>query len=639
MSRDYADELARQGRWIAFVSQETGQGRKMRLYLRWRPLVTIAVAAVFGAYLFGAVALTWWLGRRPHNQIHFADVVLPWRWSEVQTLRGQGFAAAGLDLMAAGEATKGVFLIDRGLKLQPNNAAARLAVADYYARGRYYDGVLRLLRPQLSYGYDRAVVDLLLAQARQADDFACIEEVANRFLPLATLAPEARRALVQVWAETLLEHDRPDEAASVLQAAVALHDPELTRLLVNALAEAGRADEALTVAQAAPPDRVGWSPGLRRQMLARAWRAQGDLAAMTRELTALVQQNLAAPEPLQFAILQQALAGQTALAEGLMRDYFSRFGGKSELIRQLVGRLAEHEQVQLATFAVARAEEWGAETNSLELMVVVARIARWDEAGIEQSIRRLSVPALAQVPGAISARSVLQALLELRRTDRGDRTLLTLLDRQALPLGGYRALLEGLERIDAWSTIKQVVTVAQRAYPHSALLVTWAGRATEKLGAQLPTDAMGTRVTAALAAGVAEGRDLDAATVNAERQRLVSAQNWVELQALSWRVRRAQPAWLADENTRAAWDLADAQVALGLGELLRWSQLAPRVLQRDPEAWAAMADQFRTTVSPGRKEQALAALDAVIGALPDAAGPRGLREELLNAAPLDTPLE
>lgn len=47
-------------------------------------------------YLAAAVALTWWLDRRPYNLVKFQDVALPWRWADMNELRGEGFAQHGM---------------------------------------------------------------------------------------------------------------------------------------------------------------------------------------------------------------------------------------------------------------------------------------------------------------------------------------------------------------------------------------------------------------------------------------------------------------------------------------------------------------------------------------------------------------
>ena len=93
---DVADELARKGTWLTLVSQPTGQGKRVRLYYQPKPLLILFSSLAIAGYLAAAVALTWWLGRMPFNRVSFFDVALPWRWSGMNALRGDGFSARGL---------------------------------------------------------------------------------------------------------------------------------------------------------------------------------------------------------------------------------------------------------------------------------------------------------------------------------------------------------------------------------------------------------------------------------------------------------------------------------------------------------------------------------------------------------------
>lgn len=151
----------------------------MRLYLKYRPLALSLATLMLVGYLGAAIALSLWLDRRPHNLVKFGDVALPWRWSQLNDLRGEGFARAGLAEIEAGNVNRGLFYLRRGLGLKPDNAEARMALAKLYASAGHYAGVRRTLLPQMELGYSRGGAEFLFSQASVADDHPTVVEVAG----------------------------------------------------------------------------------------------------------------------------------------------------------------------------------------------------------------------------------------------------------------------------------------------------------------------------------------------------------------------------------------------------------------------------------------------------------------------------
>ncbi len=171
--------MARKGKWLAVVNQATGQGRRVRLYIRVKPVLLSLVGLMVAGYLVAAVALVGWLDRNPFNRVGFFDVTLPWRWTSLNALRGEGYSAQGVKELEGGNGQRALFFLQRGLSLNPDDASTRLIVAKYYAQGNYYPGVKRTIMPQLKWGYSRPLLEVLFTQAAQADDTKLILTVAE----------------------------------------------------------------------------------------------------------------------------------------------------------------------------------------------------------------------------------------------------------------------------------------------------------------------------------------------------------------------------------------------------------------------------------------------------------------------------
>ncbi len=122
---DIGDELARKGKWLAVVNQATGQGRRVRLYIRVKPVLLSLVGLMVAGYLVAAVALVGWLDRNPFNRVGFFDVTLPWRWTSLNALRGEGYSAQGVKELEGGNGQRALFFLQRGLSLNPDDASTR----------------------------------------------------------------------------------------------------------------------------------------------------------------------------------------------------------------------------------------------------------------------------------------------------------------------------------------------------------------------------------------------------------------------------------------------------------------------------------------------------------------------------------
>ena len=312
-SVNIADELAKQGRWFAWLSQETGQGVRRRLYIDPRKWTVLLVALMALAYVIGGVALHRWLDRQPHNQVTLADLMFPWRWADVPGKRAEGYAFRGIDALAANNVQTGIFLLQRGLGGKPDNDAARLILATFYAKNQYYTGVLRTVEPQLEFGASQDLLNVFFEAAIAADDLGKLATIAAQEAAKADVDPERRWWLQRWQARALIAMDRDREALALLERPEMTRDREMQGLRIQALLALDRPEEALRVAQAVEPNALDPIP-MDLALLADWQLRQGDRAGLAETLKRVLANRAAVPTAWIFAVRRWAESGDIALA-------------------------------------------------------------------------------------------------------------------------------------------------------------------------------------------------------------------------------------------------------------------------------------------------------------------------------------
>lgn len=92
-----------------------------------RGLLLWLTGGALAGYLTTATALLLWLDRNPYNRVAFRDVVLlPFRWENFQSLRGQSLIEEGKAALRARRWDDALFKLRAGLARDPGNLAARI---------------------------------------------------------------------------------------------------------------------------------------------------------------------------------------------------------------------------------------------------------------------------------------------------------------------------------------------------------------------------------------------------------------------------------------------------------------------------------------------------------------------------------
>lgn len=597
---DMGHELARQGRWIALINQETGQGRRVRLYVAWRPLALIVMALMVAGYVAAAAALTFWLDRRPHNQVTFADVVLPWRWSGVQDLRAKGFAEQGMIELEAGNISRAIFFLQRGLGLNPDHPEARLKLARFYADANYYESVRRMVPPQFAFGFHRELAELLLSQAQRANDLELILEFAAEQRPRLAVGSDDAFWLIGRWADALAELERPDEAADLLVELDSTR-PEIRGSLVQALIAAERLDEAWAVAESVAPALPGMDPlGLRLQaMVLGARPEQGELLEV---LTEIRDRSPQVRQPWIFGIEGLAAAEMTTEAERWIGDYLSRFAAQPGAVEQMLQRVSITGNVEIIRYAYRRSSEWKKMELNYQASLALVLINEGEWAAIDEDLSELMTADGAANPLA----AWVQAMLDALRPDNPPHLLEAALGRTMPGLMLCRAMAAGFAASDRWDLVKLVTDTGLRAHRHSVALHAFADQAQSELERVVAADRAGEMIEARSF----EFTERDVPRVRFELRRAVENENWDLAESMIREIRRNRPAWMSE--VQKSLDYAEAHVAAARRDFDRLVILAPAVLTRDPDLSAWFTDQAELAVDQGAGSVAIRLLRIVL---------------------------
>lgn len=194
-----------------------------------RLLIAVPVVLVLGyATLTGA--LYGWLAQKPRNQITWLDLAAPWRWSQLDTLRGDTAILTGLDQVKARDYGNAFYNLRAGLSRAPGNVPGRLALAmlstyePARARAVMEEGIPACVHDER---FLSGLMDLYASQGAGRQALAMIEKIrqtaGDRVTPGGQLILERAR-----WS-LLIQLARYDEAEAALPALRAL-DPAAATL-------------------------------------------------------------------------------------------------------------------------------------------------------------------------------------------------------------------------------------------------------------------------------------------------------------------------------------------------------------------------------------------------------------------------
>ncbi len=332
-----AKEVIRGNWYLGLIGLHTkGYPRELWIYLSMRGFLRWSAGTLIVTYFAGAAALAWFYGRNPYNQITYTDLILPTRWSELRTMRGQANIDEGLAKLKAKQYGAAFMLLNQGMARKPDNISARLVVAQMYTSMGYLNRAMQVYRDGLPYaGEQRRFIAAAIQLAEYMEDYelvlALVKEaeagVPANSLSLRTLLQEKR----------ILSYEklgRYDEIEALWTASQTKPTMRLNAAHLRALAATGKAEEAIAALEA-KPDQYGLLREPWELLLELSQNAKSDLNAR-RALDALIEL-----EPVRYRFYIKRIAylvetGAVQEAQSQIGSYFLRFGADSVAVVMLL---------------------------------------------------------------------------------------------------------------------------------------------------------------------------------------------------------------------------------------------------------------------------------------------------------------
>lgn len=544
------------GRWRAalfLLSKRRTSGWQAKLnptdrtlVVSLRGLLIWSLPFFVAAYFLGAVFLTRWYERTPHNRITYLDVISPTRWTHIGALRGKALIDDAGEDFKAGRVQTGFVKLRSGLARDPANAEARILLARWCTQFRLRPLAQRTLMEGCVHGYaDTDHLRQAFALLAASDNPELVLEFGKQARAgLAALATPPPRSTVRLIDEqemrALLALERPGEAARRIRETQPGDDTLRTEAELADLLQRKEFETAVLRAtgwaQANPnSDKI-------QRLVARVYRDAGRIPEMQTHLERLRALNPTSPGAAGFAVLQNLIAGQDAAARAHLDDYFFRFGADAASLNVLATAMADTHRDDMLARLEATVRDHGFDPSQVLLARLKAQLANhdWDRAQntchtIEPLKKRLSKP------GQIWFETATALIDACRDEGSGVQArLVSLVSRNPGSPKLYREVIDPLIAANRLDTARQIVGLAEGLYPDSRYLTTV--RLTVAAGLERREAAIALNRPAAAAGPQFK----DGAALLAELDRMAREGHPDEALRLLLHTRRNAPAWLAN---------------------------------------------------------------------------------------------
>jgi tetratricopeptide (TPR) repeat protein len=336
------------------------------LMLSLRGLLCWCLALALTAH-FSVTAVIYSLyQKKPHNQVQYTDLVLPWRWSGISALRGQAILIQAKEDFAAGKFGAAYGALRAGLNRYPRDNTARIQLATLYLAGARRNQSDGLLLEALNFGdpgldYNRTAVAYINDSDRPERALEFVQR-AKALVADGAQSGEHLRFLANAEAEILLALGRPTEAIAVVEAVRPLQ-AELkarirTQVVLKTQGAAAAIPEVLAWLAAAPKSEVpvAMAVGLYRQA--------GQFEAMDATLKRLKLRNPTNPSFATMGVVQNLLANRTEAARAAFEDCLVRFDSNAATLDTLAREIGRTGRLELLVPLEKSMREHGFDTQN-----------------------------------------------------------------------------------------------------------------------------------------------------------------------------------------------------------------------------------------------------------------------------------
>ncbi|MBX3751518.1 MAG: hypothetical protein KF897_15675 [Opitutaceae bacterium] len=456
------------GNWfLGLIGFHTkGYPRELWVYFSVRGFLLWSTGSAVAAYFVGAAALTWFFSRNPYNQISYADLVLPTRWSELRAKRGQAQIEEGLDKLKAKQYGPAFMLLNHGLARKPDNIAARLVVGEMFTSFGYLSRAMQIYRAGLPYAGDQPrFLNAAFKLAEYMEDYALLLDLvteAEKVVP-----PELNLLRRQLQEKRLLAYEKLGRYDEILALHAATPAPTMRLQIarLRALSATGRGPEAIAELEA-NPERFGLLRVPHELMLELA-KANGRSDLCLRAVDTLV-----AMEPMRhrFHVLKIAYLAEIGAeheAMDLVDGFFLRFGGDPVAAAVLLKALEGHPSRALVEKVWASCQTFGLAGPAAHISYVqnLIKLGALSEARREfgLAVSKIQQSRFAD-NGWVEGTSLL--LDNLTMDSPSTRNLLQNY-ASTRPLGpeAYRTLVGTLYRSEQYGAAREIALIGRNRYP------------------------------------------------------------------------------------------------------------------------------------------------------------------------------
>ncbi len=523
----------------------------VRGLLLW--FVTLALVTYFG----GAAGLANWYEKKPFNRITYSDLVLPWRWSQFDTLRGK----ANLDQAEAdlknGNIRSAFAFLRSGLARYPDDSKARLQLASIYILFRIRVEAEKTLINAFNHAYPGSdYIKKAVSLIEPSDNPEFLISFCDR--GRAALAANDRadgrdaRYLDGIKVKTLLQLDRTDEAVALIEK----YQPDDVAFLQMAKVAQGLVRGDLAAAETELKVWLAAMPDAEQALTTavRVYRAAGkapELKAAILRLRSLYPEN---PAHIGLALSESLRLGQTQEALDLLDISVIRFAHQPAAY----GEWAEAISKTGNDTVLARLEQLVTESNQNPQTVIFARIMEqihrqaWAEA--EASSARLDALYPNVAPRMQALHRVAKALIAAcsQPLKGAENTLANTITGGWVAMNLYEQIVDALARAERYEAALEVLTLAEGYYPTSRYIAMQRAALTPKLAEQniLAARALAEQTPVA---GADPKVPADAKSFFIALDALAQAGRTADALNLARAARKVAPAWLRDAQPDLDW--------------------------------------------------------------------------------------
>ena len=606
-----------------------------------RGLLSWSLALLLAAHFAVTGGLFSLYQKKPHNQVQYADLALPWRWSGISALRGQAVLIQAKEDFAARNFAGAYGALQAGLGRYPRDTTARIQLATLYLAGSRRNQSDRLLLEALKHGdpgleFNRVAIayikdsdrpERVLEFVRRARELVADDKTRNEHL----------RFLASAEADTLLESARPAEAIAVVEA---LRPPQAeltarirTQAVLKSKGAAAAIPEVLTWLAAAPQSEVpvAMAVGLYRQA--------AQFTEMDATLKRLKDRNPTNPSFASMGVVQNLLANRTEAARSAFADCIQRFDSDAATLETLARDIGRTGRVELLVPLETVMREHGFNPQMLLFSRLVGQLDNADWAGAKITQQALAARSKTLIADVRVFNETAEPLIALCSQDVA-ASRVTLLDRVSR-YGGrlklYAQFIDWLLAGQQWAVANDVLTLAEGAFPRSVQLEARRVRLAPHLATIAVAEAAATEAAKrARQASSADPFPDAAAFFEAFKKEKDAGQGQAALRLVQ-ALRRSEPSWLPGVAEQV--DLLELERVLSLDDRLQLQSVVRTYLRFDRSTRnERVCDLAENAHAAGRVEVADLLVHEVLRRAPEEAAALALRKAWApkSAAPVPT---